>query len=88
MPEIIECEEFEELSVRVSALLEDGELRLDERITTKGYLSAAMKGGQITLRATRFVGTIPLTSGISVRVKPRATIANLSYMLVRSGVIP
>lgn len=88
MPEIIECEEFEELSVRVSALLEDGELRLDERITAKGYLSAAMKGGQITLRATRYVGTIPLTSGISIRVKPRATIANLSYMLVRSGVIP
>ncbi|RWR26378.1 hypothetical protein D2T29_20680 [Sinirhodobacter populi] len=88
MPEIIECEEFEELSVRVSALLEDGELRLDERITTKGYLAAAMKGGQITLRATKYVGTIPLTSEISVRVKPRATIANLSYMLVRSGIIP
>ena len=88
MPEIIECEEFEELSVRVSALLEDGELRLDERITTKGYLTAAMKGGQITLRATRYVGTIPLTNGICVRVKPRATIANLSYMLVRSGIIP
>lgn len=88
MPEIIECEEFEELSVRVSALLEDGELRLDERITTKGYLSAAMKGGQITLRATKYVGTIPLTTSISIRVKPRATITNLSYMLVRSGVIP
>ena len=88
MTEIIECREFEELSVRVSALLEDGELRLDERITTKGYLSAAMKDGQISLRATKYVGTIPLTAGISVRVKPRATIANLSYMLVRSGVIP
>lgn len=88
MPDIIECEEFEELSVRVSALLEDGELRLDERITSRGYLSATMKGGQISLRATKFVGTIPLTRDISIRVKPRATIANLSYMLVRSGVIP
>lgn len=88
MPEIIECEEFGELSVRVSALLEDGELRLDERITSKGYLSAAMKGGQITLRATKYVGTIPLTRDLAVRVKPRATISNLSYMLVRSGVIP
>lgn len=88
MVEVIECEEFEELSVRVSALIKDGELRIDERITSKGYLAATMKSGQITLRATRYVGTIPLTRDLSVRVKPRASIANLSYMLVRSGVIP
>ncbi len=88
MTEIIECKEFEELSVRVCALLEDGELRLDERITSKGYLSVAIKGGQITLRATKYVGTIPLTRELAVRVKPRSTISNLSYMLVRSGVIP
>lgn len=88
MAEIIECREFDELSVRVSALLQDGELRLDERITTKGYLAATMRGGQITLRATRFVGTIPLTQGLAIKIVPRATISNLSYMLVRSGVIP
>jgi len=88
MVEVIECEEFEELSIRVSALLEGGELKLDDRITSKGYLAAAMKGGQITLRATKFVGTIPLTDKISVKIKPRASIANLSFMLVRSGVIP
>ena len=88
MPEIIECEEFSEISVSVSALLENGELRLDERIASKGYLAATMKGGQIALRSTRFVGTIPLNRKISVRIKPRANIKNLSYMLVRSGVIP
>lgn len=88
MVEIIECEEFEELSIRVSALLDAGELKLDDRITSKGYLAAAMKGGQITLRATKFVGTIPLTDKIAVKIKPRASIANLSFMLVRSGVIP
>lgn len=88
MLEILECEEFEELSIRISSLLHDGELQLDERITSKGYLSAAMKGGQIALRATKFVGTIPLTANLAIRVKPRATISNLSYMLVRSGVIP
>lgn len=88
MPEVIECQEFEELSIRVSSLLKDGELQLDDRITTKGYLAASMRAGQITLRTTRFVGTIPLTPELSVRVVPRATISNLSYMLVRSGVIP
>lgn len=88
MREILECEEFGELAIRVSDLLEDGELRLDERVNNKGYLAAALKSGQIVLRATKFVGTIPLTRDLAIRVKPRASISSLSYMLVRSGVIP
>ena len=88
MPEIVECDEFAELSVPVSSLLKAGELRIDDRITSNGYLAASIRGGQIVLRSTKFVGTIPLTPDISVRVRPRAPIANLSYMLVRSGVAP
>jgi len=86
--EIIECEEFNELSLRLSSLMENGELKIDERIASKGYLAATMSGGQIALRTTRFVGTIPITPKLAVKVTPRASIANLSYMLVRSGVIP
>lgn len=88
MPRVIECREFDEISVRVNSLLKDGELRLDDRITTRGFLTTTMRGGQIALRATRFVGTIPLTPDLSIRVVPRAKISNLSYMLVRSGEIP
>ncbi|RDE07794.1 hypothetical protein DVH29_14790 [Pelagibacterium lacus] len=88
IPEIVECEEFTELAVRLGSLMEDGELKIDERIASKGYLMATMSGGQIVFRTTRFVGTIPVTPKLSVKVTPRASIANLSYMLVRSGVIP
>ncbi|KAF0232091.1 MAG: hypothetical protein FD175_286 [Beijerinckiaceae bacterium] len=87
-PEVVDCEEFSELSVRLSSLMEDGELKIDERIATKGYLMATMSGGQIVFRTTRFVGTIPVTPKLSVKITPRASISNLSYMLVRSGVIP
>lgn len=83
--EIIECEEFDELKVRLSSLMENGELTIDDRIASKGYLAATMSGGQVTLRTTRFVGTIPLTPRLAVKVTPRTSIANLSYMLVRSG---
>ena len=86
--EIIECEEFKELSLRLSSLMENGELNIDERIASKGYFAATMSGGQIALRTTRFVGTIPVTPNLAIRVTPRASITNLSYMLVRSGVIP
>ncbi|MER8605862.1 McrC family protein [Mesorhizobium sp. M1233] len=86
--EIVECEEFEELSLRLGTLMENGELKIDERISSKGYLMATMSGGQIAFRTTRFVGTIPVTKNLAIKVIPRASIANLSYMLVRSGVIP
>ncbi|MDX0534355.1 hypothetical protein GOC55_12930 [Sinorhizobium medicae] len=86
--EVIECEEFKELSLRLGSLMENGELKIDERIASKGYLTATMTGGQIAFRTTRFVGTIPVTPNLAIKVTPRASISNLSYMLVRSGVIP
>lgn len=88
MPEIIECEEFSEISVRLASLMQDGELTIDPRIAQKGYLSAAFKAGQVILRTTKFVGMIPLTSDVSVRVRPRASIKNLAYMLGRSQKAP
>lgn len=88
MLDVVDCTEFGELSLRVRDLLREGELRLDERIATKGYLNATIQRGQIVLRATRYVGLIPLTDEVAIRVQPRATISNLSLMLVRSGVIP
>lgn len=86
--EIIECEEFSEVSVRLAALMRGGELQIDPRIAARGYLSAAFKRGQVVLRTTKFVGLIPLTPQISVRVLPRATISNLSIMLARSQKAP
>lgn len=86
--EIIECEEFSEISIRLSSLMRDGEIQIDPRIAAKGYLSTAFKRGQVVLRTTKFVGLIPLTPEISVRVLPRAPINNLSYMLARSQKAP
>ena len=86
--EIVDCEEFSEVSIRLAALMEDGEIAIDPRIASKGYLSAAFKSGQVILRSTKFVGLIPLTPDLSIRVKPRASINNLSLMLVRSQKAP
>jgi len=86
--EIVECQEFSEISVRLSALMKNDEIQIDPRIAAKGYLSIAFKGGQVVLRTTKFVGLIPLTPEVSVRVVPRAPISNLSYILARSQKAP
>lgn len=86
--EVLECHEFSEIEVRIDTLVENGELKIDERVIGRGYLNVTLKGGQVALRADRYVGLIPLTDNLAVRVRPRASIANLSFMLARSGVAP
>ena len=86
--EIVECEEFKPVEVRISRLLTNGELVLDPRIQDRGYLNVTISGGQVVFRADRHVGLIPVNSHLAVRVRPRASIANLSYMIARSGVAP
>ena len=86
--EVVECEEFGEIQVPASRLIRGGELRLDERIVGRGYLNVALSQGQVVFRADRFVGLIPVTDDLAIRVRPRATISNLSYVLARSGVAP
>lgn len=86
--ETLECEEFGEINLRVSSLIEAGELKIDERISSRGFFNVTLRRGEITLRADRYVGLIPLNEHIAIRVRPRASISNLSYMLARSGVAP
>src|SRR5688500_16350438 len=66
----------------------DGEVSLDSRVSVRGYFAASISDGRLRLRSTRFVGLIPLNANIAVRVRPRASISNLSQMIVRSGCLP
>ena len=86
--EIIECEEFAEVPVRIEALIGSGELKFDERTIGRGYFNVTLRGGQVVFRADRYVGLIPVTETFAIRVKPRASIASLSFMLAKSGVAP
>jgi hypothetical protein len=86
--EIIECEEFGEIELGIDRLLVNGEIKLDNRIVEKGFLNISLVKGQVKLRADRHVGLIPLNEHVSIRVKPRATVANIAHMIVKSGEAP
>lgn len=86
--EIIECAEFDQIDIDISQLLEGGELCLDSRIKDRGYISVSIREGKVTLRADKHVGLIPINNNFAIRVVPRASISNLSHMVVRSGVVP
>jgi hypothetical protein len=86
--EIVDCEEFGSLQIGVDRLMVDGEIALDPRIVDRGYLNVALVKGQVVFRADRYVGFIPINSRIAIRVRPRAKVANIAHMIVKSGVAP
>lgn len=86
--EIIDCEEFGAIQIDMHRLINDGRLVFDSRISERGYFSVSLSRGQVTFRADRFVGLIPVTDRIAVRVRPRAQISNIVQMIIRSGVAP
>lgn len=88
MTEIIECEEFGEIELGIDRLLVNGEIKLDSRIVEKGFLNLSLVRGQVKLRADKHVGLIPLNEHVAIRVKPRATVANIAHMVVKSGEAP
>lgn len=88
MTEVVDCEEFGVIGIGIDRLLVDGEIALDSRIMERGYLNFSLVKGQVVFRADRHVGLIPLNDGLAIRVKPRATIANIAHMIVKSGVAP
>lgn len=86
--EVIEVLEHQEIDIAVERLVSGGELALDSRISQRGYLTVAVAHGRLRLKSTRFVGLIPLNPDLAVRIKPAASIANLSQMIVRAGNAP
>lgn len=86
--DVIEVLEHQEIDIAIDRLVSGGELALDRRISQRGYLTVAIAHGRLRLKSTRFVGLIPLNRDLAVRIKPAASIANLTQMIVRAGSVP
>jgi 5-methylcytosine-specific restriction endonuclease McrBC regulatory subunit McrC len=86
--EICEVEEHAEIEIALEKLFVEGRFSLDKRIARKGYLTASISEGRLRLKATRFIGLIPLNNQLAVRIIPKATISNLSKMIVKAGSLP
>lgn len=88
MSEVIEVDEFEPIGIAAERLLVDGRLTIDKRIAERGYLSVSISQGEVQFRADRYVGLIPITQDLSIRVRPRAKIAGLARLIAGSGIPP
>ncbi|RWB44793.1 MAG: hypothetical protein EOQ46_12825 [Mesorhizobium sp.] len=88
MIDIIDCQEFGVIELGIDRLLVNGEIALDSRIVEKGFLNFSLVKGQVVFRADKHVGLIPLNDRVAIRVRPRAAVANIAHMIVKSGIAP
>lgn len=85
-PQLIHCMEYEPVCVPVRDLLgPDGHLALNPEIEKGDYFSASLRQGVLTLRAGGYVGYVPLTDQVIVRIKPRVPVENLTQLVEISG---
>lgn len=83
------CEEYGEVAVPIASLLKNGELDVYPGIAgSKGYFDIDYRKAKLMLRATRYVGLIPISDSVAIHVRPRAPIGNLLWMVARSGMRP
>ena len=83
---VIPCQEHDEVAIPVKDLLRsDGSLDIYEDVASRGFFDIDFKQGSLVVKATRFVGFIPLNDRIAIHVTPRAPISNLLRMVARCG---
>lgn len=85
---LLRCREYGEIDVPLERLLQaDGALRVAEKVLDQ-YVTADFKGGRIRLRAKGISGIFALTDDITVQVRPRFPLSNLTHMVSVCGYVP
>jgi 5-methylcytosine-specific restriction enzyme subunit McrC len=88
-PTLVSCVEQGLIDVPLRDLMDErGRVRLNAEVENGDYFAVSLKGSQLSLRARGHVGFIPLNERITVHVRPRVPVANLTQIASRSGIPP
>lgn len=82
------CEEFGEVAVPIAGLLRNGEIDVYPEVAGRGLFDISYRRGELVLRATKFVGLIPISETVAIQVRPKTSIPNLFWLIGRSGQRP
>lgn len=78
------CREHEPADVPLHELVVDGQLVIYPEVAQKGYFDLDYGKGRLSLRATRWVGLIPVSDRVVLHVRPKVEIENLLRMVARA----
>lgn len=86
--QLVACKEYAEIPVSPADLLgADGTLRLTEGVLNR-YVDVDFANGRLRVRARGVSGVFALTDDVSVQVRPRFPLTNLTHMVSVCGYVP
>lgn len=90
---VYSAREHETLSIPPELIFSGGRLLLNSAIEKKGYLAISLKDGAVKLRATSWIGYIPLNEHVAIEIEPRIKIGVMRELLThvpahRQNIIP
>ena len=80
--------EFEHIAIPADAVLRDGRLDVFASVVKRGLFTVTPQDGPLNLQAGGWIGVIPLNHKVTIDVRPRVPLANLSRILRISGTVP
>lgn len=80
--------EHEQIAIPADLILRNGSLDVFPSVVQHGYFTVRPRRGPLVLQAGGFVGVIPLNDRVTIDVRTRVPVRNLSRMLRVSGQIP
>src|SRR5580692_9882911 len=78
---VLNITEWDTATVAPHLLLRDGCLEVYPEVIGKEYFTIRQQPGALRLQAGGFIGLIPLNDRLSIEVKPRVPIDNLSHLM-------
>ncbi|MEA9586895.1 hypothetical protein VC279_15635 [Xanthomonas sp. WHRI 10064A] len=79
--EVYEVLEHGEIRIEADRIFKGDKLFLDPAVEKAGYLAISLDAGRIKLRATSWVGFIPLNEHVAIQVRPRVPISVMNELL-------
>jgi 5-methylcytosine-specific restriction enzyme subunit McrC len=75
------AEEHGDVNLPLEQILEGATLRIYQDVSDKGLLSLVLRRGKVTIRATSWIGLIPINEKMAVEVRPRVPVNKLEEIL-------
>lgn len=79
---VFATEEHGEVSIPPELVFTKGGLDIYSEVAEKGLVAVSAKRDRLVLRATSWIGLIPINDAVALEVRPRVPIANLEEMLL------
>lgn len=86
--QIIKAREHDTVPISDELILTDGRLNLFSDLHGERLFKISLRPSGVSIQPAGFIGFIPLNSSVALEVAPRIPIANVEYLLAKSGLTP